>query len=170
MNRNVEIKARITESLESLLSRVATIADHGPIEIFQDDTFFTCTNGRLKLRASSGTEGELIFYQRSDGTEPRESKYVIAGTAVPDSLREVLMLAYGEAGRVRKARTLFCVGRTRVHIDRVEGLGNFLELEVVLTEGEPDEAGVAVAHELLEKLGLLSRQLVAETYVDLLRR
>lgn len=168
MNRNVEIKVKITESLELLLARVAAIADREPTEIFQDDTFFTCPNGRLKLRTFSGTEGELIFYQRSVGTGPKESRYVIAGTAVPDSLREVLKLAYGDAGRVLKVRTLFLVGRTRVHIDRVVGLGNFLELEVVLAEGESVESGVAVAHELLEKLGLSSQQLVADAYVDLL--
>lgn len=170
MNRNVEIKAKISESLEPLLSRVAAIADHDPTEIFQDDTFFTCPNGRLKLRTFSVTEGELIFYQRPDGTAPNESQYAITETAVPDSLREVLKLAYGDAGRVRKVRTLFLVGRTRVHIDRVEGLGNFLELEVVLAEGEPVESGVAVANELLEKLGLSSQQLVAEAYVDLLAK
>lgn len=168
MNRNVEIKVRITQNLESLLSRVAAIADHEPNEIFQDDTFFICPNGRLKLRAFSRTEGELIFYQRPDGTEPKVSIYVISETAVPDSLREVLQLAYGDAGRVRKVRTLFRVGRTRVHIDRVEGLGNFLELEVVLAEEEPVESGITVAHELLEKLELSSKQLVAEAYVDLL--
>lgn len=170
MNRNVEIKARITENLEPLLSRVAAIADHGPTKIFQDDTFFHCPNGRLKLRVFSGTEGELIFYQRPDGTEPKESKYVIAETAAPDSLREVLKLAYGDAGQVRKVRTLFRVGRTRVHIDQVEGLGNFLELEVVLAEGEPVESGVVVAHELLEKLGRSHNNLVAEAYVDLLAK
>lgn len=168
MNRNVEIKVEITESLESLLTRVAAIADREPTEIFQGDTFFTCPNGRLKLRTFSVTEGELIFYQRSVGTGPKESRYVIAETAVPDSLHEVLKLAYGDAGRVLKARTLFLVGRTRVHIDRVVGLGNFLELEVVLAEGESVESGVAVTHELLEKLGLLSKQLVADAYVNLL--
>lgn len=170
MNRNVEIKVKITQSLESLLSRVAAIAGHEPSEIFQDDTFFICPHGRLKLRAFSGTEGELIFYQRPDGMEPKVSSYVIVETAVPDSLREVLKLAYGDAGRVRKVRTLFRVGRTRVHIDRVEGLGNFLELEVVLAEDESVESGITVAHELLEKLELSSKQLVAEAYVDLLAR
>lgn len=110
MNHNVEIKAKITESLESLMSRVTAIADHGSTEILQDDTFFTCPNGRLKLRTFSEAEGELIFYQRSDRAEPKESKYVIAETAVPDSLREVLKLAYGDAGRVRKIRTIFLVG------------------------------------------------------------
>ena len=52
MARNIEIKAQI-ESIESLLPLVAKIADEGPIEIVQDDTFFACPNGRLKLRAFS---------------------------------------------------------------------------------------------------------------------
>lgn len=90
--------------------------------------------------------------------EPKEFQYAIAETALPDSLREVLKLAYVDAGRVRKACTLWGVGRTRVLIDdRVEGLGNFIELEVVLAEGEPVEVGVTFAHELLEKLRLSSQ-------------
>src|SRR5260221_4636980 len=128
MARNIESKARI-ESVDSLLRLVRAIADGGPTEIFQDDTFFRCPNGRLKLRAFSETSGELIFYQRPDSAGPKESFYVISATASPDSLREALSLAYGQAGRVRKQRTLFMAGRTRIHLDRVEGLGDFLELE-----------------------------------------
>lgn len=60
------------------------------------------------------------------------------------------------------------VGRTRMHLDQVEGLGDFLELEVVLGEDEPNEAGVSIAHELLEKLGISHYQLIEDAYVDLL--
>lgn len=169
MARNIEIKARI-ESVESLQSVVAKIADEGPIEIHQDDTFFACPNGRLKLRAFSEHDGQLIFYQRPDGAGPKESFYVISPTASPDSIRQVLSLAYGEIGRVRKHRTLFLAGRTRIHLDKVDELGDFLELEVVLADGEPNEAGVSVAHELLEKLGISPHQLIEEAYVDLLAK
>jgi len=62
MARNVEIKARI-ERVEFILPKVAAIADKGPVEIIQDDTFFACPNGRLKLRVVSPGEGELIFYR-----------------------------------------------------------------------------------------------------------
>lgn len=167
INRNVEIKARITGNLELLLKRVAAIADEGPIEIFQDDTFFACPNGRLKLRAFSDHDGQLIFYKRPDSYGPKESFYVISPTASPDTLRQALTLAYGENGRVRKRRTLFLAGRTRVHLDKVEGLGDFLELEVVLAEGEPSEIGVSLAHELLEKLVISHHQLVEEAYIEL---
>ncbi|PKD40592.1 class IV adenylate cyclase [Methylomonas sp. EFPC1] len=169
MARNIEIKARI-DSVESLWPLVVKIADEGPIEIIQDDTFFPCPNGRLKLRAFSDYDGQLIFYQRPDSAGPKQSFYVISPTASPDALRQSLTLAYGESGRVRKHRTLFMVGKTRVHLDKVEGLGNFLELEVVLGEGEPNEAGVVIVHALLERLGISDHQLIEEAYIDLLAR
>lgn len=168
MPRNIEIKAHIA-SLDALVPLVAPLADHGPELILQDDTFFACPNGRLKLRAFPSGEGQLIFYARADQAGPKESHYIISPAAEPDTLRAALAAAWGENGRVRKARTLFLVGRTRVHLDRVEGLGDFLELEVVLADGEPAEAGVAEAHALLGKLGVAQGQLIATAYVDLLR-
>ncbi|WP_457337238.1 class IV adenylate cyclase [Rhizobacter sp. P5_C2] len=167
MARNIEIKARI-EGIEHVEAHVAALAQHGPELIAQDDTFFRCDNGRLKLRAFSDTEGELIFYRRADQAGPKESFYVRSSTADPVALRELLALAHGQAGRVRKQRTLYRVGRTRVHLDRVEGLGDFLELEVVLHDGEAVEAGVAEAHELMAQLQVAAGQLVERAYVDLL--
>jgi len=167
MARNVEIKARI-ESIESVFSIAAKLADEGPIEIIQDDTFFPCEKGRLKLRAFSQDEGELIFYRRSDGKGPKESFYIVSPTGSPDTLRESLTMAYGTAGRVCKNRTLLLAGRTRIHLDRVEDLGDYLELEVVLEEGEAVESGEAVARDLMEKLGIGPHQLIEGAYVDLL--
>jgi predicted adenylyl cyclase CyaB len=169
MPKNVEIKTRI-ESVESLMPLVARFATEGPTAIFQDDTFFACPAGRLKLRAFSEHDGQLIFYQRSDSAGPKESFYVISPTSSPETLRQALSLAYGVVGRVRKHRTLFMVGRTRIHLDQVDGLGDFLELEVVLADGEPQTAGNAVANELLEKLAIPHHHLIEESYVDLLQK
>jgi predicted adenylyl cyclase CyaB len=168
MARNVEIKARI-EDIEALAAKVAGMADQGPIEIFQDDTFFTCPNGRMKLRTFSDTAAELIFYRRPDQAGPKESSYSIAPITAPDKTREVLSQGYGQTGRVRKHRTLFIIGKTRVHLDRVEGLGRFLELEVVLAEKESTESGVIVANELLYQLGISPDALIEGAYVDLLK-
>lgn len=165
MSRNVEIKARLDD-----LNAVAALADQGPIAIAQDDTFFRCDHGRLKLRVFSETEGELIFYRRSDRQGPKESFYVRSPTASPSTLREALTLAHGEVGRVIKDRTLYLIGRTRVHLDQVQGLGDFLELEVVLEDGEPLEAGVQEAHRLMKALGVAPSQLVGGAYVDLLTK
>lgn len=168
MPSNIEIKARV-ESITALESLVRRHATSGPEQISQDDTFFPCANGRLKLRMFSAEAGELIFYRRIDGPGPKQSSYVLAKTAEPEALRRALVLAYGEAGRVIKRRTLYLVDRTRVHLDRVEGLGEFLELEVVMEEGESVEIGVAIAERLLVLLGIDASQLVTGAYVDLLR-
>jgi adenylate cyclase class IV len=71
VGRNVEIKARLTD-IQSVISKAAAIAEQGPFEIVQDDTFFPCGFGKLKLRVLSKTSGELIFYERSDKQGPNE--------------------------------------------------------------------------------------------------
>jgi adenylate cyclase class IV len=157
MPRNIEIKARIA-SVDALEAITASLAIQGPTEIAQDDIFFCCKSGRLKLRMFSATEGELIFYQRTNERGPKESFY----------LRVPLSLAYGQIGRVVKRRTLYLVGRTRVHLDRVDGLGHFLELEVVLEEGEPCESGAREARALMGRLGIEPSDLIETAYVDLL--
>jgi len=169
MARNIEIKARI-DSVERIAALAAPLADSAPVEIAQDDTFFRCgePGDRLKLRSFAPDRGELIFYRRADEGGPKESFYLITPTATPDLLRESLTLAWGQAGRVRKQRRLYLVGRTRVHLDRVEGLGEFLELEVVLREHEAAEAGAAEARALMAQLGIKAAQLERGAYVDLL--
>jgi predicted adenylyl cyclase CyaB len=164
--RNVEIKARIS-SVAELTKRVGPIATEGPIGIPQDDTFFACEAGRLKLRVLDGDRAELIFYSRSNDHGPTESTYVRAMTGDPETLRECLTRAYGQAGRVRKQRTLYLVGRSRIHLDKVHGLGEFLEIEVVLEEDEPIERGVSEAHALMERLGVRPDALLDQAYVDL---
>ena len=168
MPRNVEIKARIA-SVEALLPVARALADGEPEAIAQDDSFFPCASGRLKLRAFADGRGELIAYQRPDASGPKTSDYAIAPVPDPDALRATLARALGAGGRVVKQRTLLRVGRTRVHLDRVAGLGDFLELEVVLRDGESADAGVAEAHTLLARLGVDAAQLVSGAYVDLLR-
>lgn len=167
MPRNTEIKARIPGVAE-LTPRAAALADTGPTELHQDDTFFPCPRGRLKLRTFSPDRGELIFYRRDDHAGPKTSTYRITPTTEPGRLRETLAAAYGEIGRVRKHRTLFLAGRTRIHLDRVEGLGDFLELEVVLEDQEPPEAGEREAEQLMAALGVEPAQLIEGAYLDLL--
>jgi predicted adenylyl cyclase CyaB len=167
MPRNVEIKARIAD-IATLARSAEALATQAPIEITQDDTFFRCQTGRLKLRAFSAQAGELIFYQRANDLGPKESFYVISQVPDPDTLREALRLALGQIGRVIKHRTLFLLGRTRLHLDRVEGLGHFMELEVVLEEGEPTSYGAEEARLLMTQLGVDPERLVETAYIDLL--
>jgi predicted adenylyl cyclase CyaB len=168
MARNIEIKARVAD-MDALAARAAAIADGGPEEIAQDDTFFRCDNGRLKLRTYADGTGHLIFYRRPDEDGPKVSFYVLSPTASPDTLCEALTLSNGQEGRVIKHRTLYLVGRTRVHLDRVQGLGDYMELEVVLTEDETAEAGLREARELMARLRISADCLVTGAYHDLLR-
>ncbi|MGG4774664.1 class IV adenylate cyclase [Paenalcaligenes sp. Me52] len=167
MARNVEIKAYI-DSIAAVLPKALTVATAAPVEIQQDDTFFQCANGRLKLRAFDAQRGELIFYSRANQAGPKESFYLISTTTQPQQLREVLAAAHGVVGRVIKHRTLVIAGRTRIHLDRVENLGEFLELEVVLEDGETSEAGMKEAYTLMQQLGVGEEQLIEGAYVDLL--
>ena len=166
MARNIEVKARVTD-LAEVESRARLVATDGPIDIAQDDTFFACSEGRLKLRQFADGRGELIHYFRENDADPKVSDYLISPTESPDVLRESLSRALGIVGRVRKHRRLYLVDRTRVHLDTVEGLGHFVELEVVLAEGESLEAGTLVATKIMSTLGIGRSQLVEGAYVDM---
>ena len=167
MARNIEIKARIN-SIEALELVVAALANSGPTQAHQEDTFFHCPEGRIKVRAFSDTNGALIFYRRADRCGPKESYYSVAPTSQPGKLCAVLAEAYGQVGWVVKSRTLYMVGRTRIHLDRVEGLGDFVELEVELDSGEDPKTGIREALDLMNALGIVQDRLIESAYVDLL--
>ncbi len=167
MRSNIELKARIA-SVDALLPRASALADDPPQRIHQDDTFFDVAYGRLKLRVFADGSGELIHYLRPDEQGPKRSDYLIAPVIDPDALRETLARACGEIGRVRKQRTLLLVGQARIHLDRVAGLGDFVEIEVVLRPDQPEAEGRAVALALLAELGVGTDALVGRAYLDLL--
>ena len=169
MARNVEIKARVAD-LDAVEARARVIATSGPEDIAQDDTFFRCAEGRLKLRELAPGEGQLIHYHRADEAGPKVSDYVISPTGSPATLREALARACGIIGRVVKRRRLYLVGQTRVHLDRVEGLGSFVELEVVLEDSQSLEEGEAIARDVMARIGIGAAELVTGAYLDLLEK
>lgn len=168
MKRNVEIKAAVAD-LAAIEQRVRALADKGPVVLEQEDTFFVCRRGRLKLRRFGGSEqAELIYYERPASTGPKESMYLVHRTTEPIRLCTVLAASLGIRGVVRKSRTLYIIGPTRVHLDRVEGLGQYVELEVVRKPGETTAEGVAIANDLMDKLGISRDALLDKAYIDLL--
>jgi adenylate cyclase len=167
MGANIEIKARSGDPA-ALATRVAAVADSGPEIIPQEDTFFPCSEGRLKLRRFADGTGELIAYDREGGSGPTESRYSIFPAADAGKLLSVLSQALGVLGIVRKTRTLYMLGRTRIHLDEVEGLGSFVELEVVLAPGEERESGLQEASEILDRLGIGQDDLLDGAYIDML--
>lgn len=167
MGRNVEIKVRL--SGEDGLQELARRLSHLPAEdLRQEDTFFAAPTGRLKLRDFGGSSGELILYERANAEGPKLSSYTIARTPDPIALKCILSATLPVVGVVRKRRRVFLSGQTRIHLDTVDDLGCFLELEVVLRDGQAEEEGTFSAEQLLYSLGIDRSQLVREAYIDLL--
>ena len=167
MARNIEIKARV-ESLEPVRAKALSLTT-GPGEILrQTDTFFMVPEGRLKVRQFADGTGELIAYHRPNTPGLRQSVYSRYVCDDANTLCEVLGRVLAVRGVVRKEREVLLIGQTRVHLDSVEGLGTFVELEVVLGDGESAEHGEHVARDLLRTLQIPEDDLIPEAYVDLL--
>lgn len=168
MASNVEIKAQLPER-EAVEAIAARLEDGGVEQLDQTDVYFRVPTGRLKLRIFAAPCGaELIQYHRPDARDPEVSTYQRVPVPDPTALRAALAAALGERVVVHKRRTVYLVGRTRIHIDRVDGLGNFLELEVVLRPDEDQAAGRAEARALMQTLGVRSIHLIDTGYADLL--
>ncbi len=167
MPANIEIKARVSDPA-TLLAKARALTGDEPEIIMQTDTFFQAETGRLKVREFEDGTGELISYHRPDAEGPKTSSYAISRTADAGALRDVLAAVLPVRGVVRKKRLLFLTGRTRIHLDEVEGLGSFMELEVVLAGGDSQDGGEREAAELMGRLGITSGDLVSGAYIDLM--
>jgi len=169
VGRNVEIKARAGD-FGAQREKARELSAAAPELLEQEDTFFKTKRGRLKLRRFSENEGELIYYERPDTQGPTESRYMIIPTREPAVLKDALSKALGISGVVRKRREVYHVAGTRVHMDTVEGLGEFIELEAVLGPDESRGDGRARVRELSTALGIGDSDLVDAAYVDLLAK
>jgi adenylate cyclase class IV len=195
MAQNIEIKARAT-NVASQLKLAEQISDKALEILVQRDTFFKVADGRLKLRefhddsrdtvsdtvsdTRAARAAQLIFYRRIDTSGPKLSEYYITETDDAMGLKSVLQKAYGIRQVVNKVRSLYMVGRTRLHFDAVENLGDFIELEVVLGEHDSVQGGEAPsetraqaraeAEALMQQLNIQASDLIDVAYVDLLEK
>ncbi len=164
---NVELKARDPDP-ETTAARCLSLGarDRGVLE--QRDTYFTARCGRLKLREQAGAASELIAYRRDDDAQASESSYVRAPVPAGDELAEALDTALGTVVVVVKRRRLLTWQGVRIHLDEVQGLGAFVELEAVL----PEAGDLATAREkvarLRAELEIPEEALVSVGYSDLL--
>lgn len=138
LRANVELKARIDDRDAAIeVARALGAEDQGEEE--QEDTYFSLGRYRLKLRESSSGKHWLIGYSRPDGPDARRSQYRLSPVKDPSAMRLLMSKQWGVKVVVRKWRRAFLwEGRVRIHVDRVETLGDFLEFEAVLP-AVPDE-------------------------------
>src|SRR5881394_2898367 len=163
--RNVELKARDPDPARTLeLALALGAADQG--EISQRDTYFGGSRARVKLREQTPGDDELIAYRRPDDDAARVSDYLRVAVPNAGALKEALDAAYGTKVVVAKARRLLVWENVRIHLDEVDGLGSYMELEGLVE----DDEGLARqrVERLRAELQIADANLVSGSYCDLL--
>lgn len=165
---NLEIKARCADP-DAVRERAEAVATRHLGVDRQTDTYFATERGRLKLRESSLSGGQLVPYLRPDQRGPKRSRYAVIPVEEPESLKALLTEILGLHRVVRKVREIWLHENVRIHLDQVEGLGSFVELEAVY-DGAPESlpAEQRKVRSLMERLGIHEEDLVDVSYEGLL--
>jgi predicted adenylyl cyclase CyaB len=162
---NLEFKARLNdesrvrEALKSLDARFIG-TDH------QIDTYFRVPCGRLKVREGR-LENALIFYRRSNVRRARQAAVEMMLLPRRNSLRAILAHVFGTLAVVDKRREIYFVKNVKIHLDRVRRLGKFLEVEAISRTGDVKKIR-SQARQYQELFGITARDIVAESYSDLI--
>ena len=165
---NLEIKARSADP-EAFRRRAEAVATRHVGVDRQIDTYFATQQGRLKLRESSLSGGQLIPYLRPDEPGPKDSDYAVIPIEQPEGLKALLTEILGVHRVVRKVREIWLCENVRIHLDQVEELGSFVELEAVYDgapESLPEEQ--RKVRELMNRLEIREEDLVDVSYEGLL--
>jgi len=168
--KNLEVKYRISrlEPVAEFLTGLKEVQKVWHRE--QIDIYYPVPTGRLKLRSEEGGNAQLIFYRRDNSTKARESQYLIYYSKNHWDLNEILQQALGVLITVKKQRTLFLFRNVRIHLDRVEQLGDFVEFESVVDTRFNDETAQQNLQEILDKFRRFRLIPIPESYSDLLLR
>ncbi|MEZ5195731.1 MAG: class IV adenylate cyclase [Bacteroidales bacterium] len=164
---NIEIKAQCQnqETIEYILRKENAVA-HGTD--FQTDTYFKVNEGRLKLREGN-IENALIHYHREDKPGPKNSQVVLYKALPDENLKRILTASIGVKVVVKKERRIFFIENIKFHLDKVEGLGTFVEIEAIDLEGNiGKEKLLEQCQRYLEKFKIKDDELVSISYSDML--
>ncbi|MGH7803620.1 MAG: class IV adenylate cyclase [Candidatus Binatia bacterium] len=167
MARNVEIKARVGD-LSRIRERARALGARPAGVLAQTDRYYEIDGGRrVKLREIDGACFELIHYDRPERDGVRTSDYTVERFAAGDP---TLAEWRGRDARcvVAKTRELLLLDNVRIHLDRVDGLGTFLELEAVLDDAHDERSCRVAVERLLDVFGIERGALLRASYSDLL--
>ncbi|HEY2478072.1 MAG TPA: class IV adenylate cyclase [Solirubrobacterales bacterium] len=165
--RNLEVKARDPDPRRSL-DVCGSLGAEDKGTLIQRDTYFEVPRGRLKLREEPDAAAHLIAYERADLPGEKESRYRLIEVPEPVELREALAAVLGITVVVTKARRLFLFEGVRIHLDRVDGLGDFIEFEGVAEDGEDPARFTELLADLRRSFDIRDDDLLGEGYPDLL--
>jgi adenylate cyclase, class 2 len=169
MHINFEFKARCNniETIELKLKEL------NPLFIGVDkqvDTYFNIMNGRLKLREGN-IENSLIHYNRQDSKNVKQSDVTLYELQPDKNLKDILTKALGIKTIVEKERKIYFIDNVKFHLDKVNELGNFIEVEAIDKEGS---IGIDKLKEqcqyYIQLFGITPNQFIAESYSDLLAK
>ncbi|MDI6778708.1 MAG: class IV adenylate cyclase [Bacteroidota bacterium] len=162
---NLELKAKVNskDNIKSLLNDLGATFE---CKMVQVDTYFNVSKGRLKLREIDKKESQLIYYNRKESTTEMWSNYQIVKVDEPGRLKEVLAASNGIRVVMKKFRELYKYENCRIHIDDVEELGSFMELEVIHNDSESKTK--ELFDMIKEKLSAEIEENINESYSDLL--
>lgn len=163
--RNLEAKFKLAD-LNQARERALAIG-YTPSQVLrQRDTFFRVAKGKLKLREED-IRAMLIHYGRKETDALQLSDYQIVPIPDAEKTRAMLTAALGVIAEVRKERTLLMRANVRLHLDRVEGLGEFGEIEAVIADGDNPEASRAAVDETLLALQIGRDDLIDISYFEI---
>lgn len=164
--KNLEIKVQVN-SLDLIKNRLLFSEEGGVL--IQKDIYYLLGDTKLKLR-EEGSEAELILYTRPKVKGSRESKYFrfYLSNFLKRTTKRFFYFLFGEKIIVNKERLLFLYKHTRIHLDKVIGLGEFIELETVFNGDIPDSSFVKEHDEVKKLLRLEEFPIISGSYSDLL--
>ncbi|HMQ06096.1 MAG TPA: class IV adenylate cyclase [Saprospiraceae bacterium] len=137
-------------------------------EDIQTDTYFLVKQGRLKHREGQ-IENNLIYYERNDKAGPKKSKINIYPCTREGNLIQILIQALGMKVQVKKIRRIYIIETIKIHLDIVEGLGSFVEIEVFVSgEAQEESRGRTQCKLLMDKWGIKEGDLIGASYSDLM--
>jgi len=166
---NIEIKAKYHD-LDQAKSIAKKLMTDQLGELHQIDTYYKTENGRLKLREINGKVAQLIPYYKEYTQGPMKSCYSLLPVDNPVELKAILEKILGMLTIVDKKREVYLIGNIRVHLDRVKGLGNFIEFEAVYEENSPDAKSIEMekVEELMRTFSISEDSLLDKSYIDYL--
>lgn len=167
MHINIEFKARCNdiEKVKEILQRKG--ANYKGKD-YQTDVYFNVPNGRLKLRKGN-IENKLIGYKRVNSTGTKQSKVYLFITERETNLEEVLKATLGIKIIVKKQRDIYFLNNVKFHIDEVDELGSFIEVEAIDSEGKIGKEKLQQQCDYYKNLFKIREEdMVSHSYSDLL--
>jgi len=166
--KNIEIKVKVN-SFDNIIKSLEELGASYKGRIKQVDTYYNCQSGRLKIREINNKQAELIYYQRPNKKSSKISQYglIRLDTKMLPNYKNIFKKSLGEKVIVKKIRKLWIYQNTRIHLDRVQGLGNFIELETVIN-GHDYRKLQRKHQKIIEALQLMRFKVQSKSYSDLI--